>query len=245
MSRVPLTAILALCLVADARAGIIIPTGLSPGDQFRIVFVTTTTTDATSSALSYYDSLVQGDAAAAGLGTFNGSTVTWEAIGSTATVNAVSRLPTDNVPIYLADGTEVAAGGSMLWGTMPNNTYLLSPIDETATGSLVPSALVWTGTNSFGDVTNAPLGHPAVTVGSTSLAVSEASSAMTWVNFEAPEATLSLSLYGFSSVLTVPQLITPVPEPASLTLMLAGIGGLLGFRLTCRHRAAGRPAASR
>ncbi len=128
----------------------------------------------------------------------------------------------------------MAAGGSALWNSLNIN------IDETATGLVVPPELVWTGTNANGGVTNGPLGHPAVTVGSTSLAVSEASSETTWINYEAPVDNLSLSLYGFSSVLTVPE-VMETPEPASITLALVGMGVLFGARLARRRQAAARP----
>ena len=119
MNRLLVAALLALGLVANARADVMMPPGLLPGQQFRIVFVTTATTQATSSSISTYDTVVKNDvtATAPGLLTYNGSPVLYEAIGSTSTVNAISRLPADNVPIYLPDGTEVAAGGSALWNT--------------------------------------------------------------------------------------------------------------------------------
>ena len=37
---------------------IIVPPGLNPGDKYRLVFVTSTTTDATSPDISYYNSFV-------------------------------------------------------------------------------------------------------------------------------------------------------------------------------------------
>src|SRR5712692_4417970 len=88
-----------------ARAGIITPAGLNPGDQFRVVFVTDGTIDATSGLLSTYDALVSNEATAAGLTSYNGTPVTWKAIVSvSSTDDAISRLPADSVPIYLPDG---------------------------------------------------------------------------------------------------------------------------------------------
>ena len=48
----------------EARADLIIatPSGLNPGNQFRIVFLTVATTEATSSDIAYYNTFVNNDA---------------------------------------------------------------------------------------------------------------------------------------------------------------------------------------
>ena len=81
-----------------------------------MVFITTTTTTATSTSLSTYDAIVTADALVGGLGTYNSNAVTWEAIGSTEAVSAITRLPADGVPIFLPDGTEVAVVGTVICG---------------------------------------------------------------------------------------------------------------------------------
>ncbi len=58
-----------------AKADVMTPAGLVPGDTFQIVFVTSTTTTATNSDISYYDNFVTNLAGAAGLTTYNGATV--------------------------------------------------------------------------------------------------------------------------------------------------------------------------
>src|SRR5262245_60905872 len=52
---------LSLVLAVGARADVITPPGLNPGDQFRIVFVTNTLTPATSSIIGDYDAIVAAD----------------------------------------------------------------------------------------------------------------------------------------------------------------------------------------
>ncbi len=89
--RFALTLIAATSISATtASAGsIATPTGLNPGDQFRIVFVTQGTTAANSSDISTYDTFVTNQANSA---TYNGATITWQAIGSTPSVNAIDHI---------------------------------------------------------------------------------------------------------------------------------------------------------
>ena len=235
MLRASLCPFLALVLVvgfpAGARADLMTPSGLNPGDQFRIVFVYGGTTPATSPNLATYDVLVSADAVASGIGTYNGVPVTYRVIGSTSTQDAISRLPADTVPIYLPDGTEVAPSGAALWNTA--TTPLLHAIDKTATGGPGP-VFVWTGTLETGFASTFPLGDPSLwtTQGAPSLTDSN------WVN-SGPEENLDFwGLYGFSTVLTVPQ-ATVVPEPGTITLALAGIGVLAAARLARRRRLPG------
>ena len=145
-------------------AGVVLstPAGLTPGDQFRFVFVTDATTTALSVNITDYDSFVQSQAGGA---TYDGATVTWLAIGSTSVVDAIDHIGQTNTPVYLVDGTEVTTSTtpSGLWsGTIMN------PIDEDISGSIVSSD-VWTGTHSNGDGAAVYLGSPSPASGSSSL----------------------------------------------------------------------------
>jgi hypothetical protein len=219
-----LALVLALTLSPEASADLITPPGLLPGDEFRVVFLTDTVTAASSSSLSYYDSIVSGEAAAAGLATYNGSPVTWQAIVSTETTSAVSRLPADAVPIFLPDGTLVAAGGDALWSTGLAPGFPLDyPISEDAYGTVIGSAAfgpdVWTGTSWNGNTSaGGALGDSQVANGYINVGVD-------WIDSATLPAADHLPLYGFSSVLTV------TPEPGGLTLALVAFGGWMGYSL--------------
>src|SRR5215471_8873092 len=78
---------LSLSVAGEGRAApITVPPSLSPGDQYRLVFVTSTRRTATSSSIGDYNLFVTNAANTvpelAALGT------TWTAIASTATVDA-------------------------------------------------------------------------------------------------------------------------------------------------------------
>ena len=95
---------------------------LTPGSQFRYVFVTSGTRNATSTNIADYNTFVN-NAASTGSST---STIpgAWTVIGSTATVNArdnTATTGTGGVPIYRLDGALVANNYSDLWdGSIAN-----------------------------------------------------------------------------------------------------------------------------
>ena len=204
-----------LFAAGTASAGTIsTPSGLNPGDQFRTVFVTSTTTNATSSDLLSYDSFVSNDANGA---TYNGTLVTWKAIVSSATTNASDHIglqSSSTVPLYLVDGTLVSAGN--LW-----SQTLLSSIDTDLNGAQYNTAMmptqVWTGTNANGQ----SLGGISSMGGTGTVYGSTVESDLRWTMSSSADPQTTRRLYGISDVLTV---VSPVPEPS--TAMLAGLGGL-------------------
>jgi len=103
---------------AAQAALVVVPTGLNPGDQYRLVFVTSGTRNATSSNINDYNTFVTNQVTGSALATqlttagFNLGTITWKAIGSTFATSAKVNTGTDgsqpDVPIYLIDGNKVA-----------------------------------------------------------------------------------------------------------------------------------------
>jgi hypothetical protein len=128
-----------------ARADLLlVPAGLHPGDQFRVVFLSSATRDAASSDIADYDQFITGLAVAAGIDTYFGAPVTGRAIGSTAAVPAIDRLPKDfgSPPLYRLDGGLVSSSTGTLWVMGPTGL----PITVTESGVNIGGAAVWTGT---------------------------------------------------------------------------------------------------
>jgi hypothetical protein len=205
-----------------AQAGPVLstPAGLAPGTHFRFVFATDGGTTATSANITDYDNFVNMQAGGA---TYGGATISWQAIGSTSTVNAIDHIGQTNDAVYLADGTKVTTTTTStgLWsGT------LLHSINEDLSGQPPGSTSIWTGTAGSGTATANPLGSQSnpVTFGITGQTTS------LWVNTgTSSQPSFSLPLYAISSDLTA------VPEPSSwLTLGIGlGVTTLIGWS---RHR---------
>ncbi len=178
------------------------PGGLQPGDQFRFVFLTDGKTNATSPNISTYDSFVTTQAGGA---TYNGLTITWQAIGSTATVNAVDHIGSSTAGVYLASGAAVAASTTSGTNGFWSGSLLMHAIDQDLTGNTF-SKVVWTGTaksNPFGHTSVFPLGDSA---DQKAKPADSGAIDQNWIantTLGAPYTDQN-AMYGISQVLTVP-----------------------------------------
>jgi hypothetical protein len=212
---------LALCCAWNmpARADLIIatPAGLNPGDQFRIVFLTVGTTQATSSDIGYYNTFVSNDAInqAGGVGNtvvYGGTTLTWTAIASTNAVSAISNIGSFGVPVYLASGTRITPSDTVtgLW-----SGSLLAPINEFLTAPFFFNTSVWTGTLPNGTGAGSFTLGSGSEFGSTPGLSNKSNSE--WVETGATPSNFSSNMYGISQVLTA------VPEPSTCIMVVAGL----------------------
>ena len=228
---------------AAQAALVVVPPGLNPGQQFRLVFVTDGTRNATSTNINDYNAFVTNEALGSislptALSTalttagFNPGTITWNAIASTATVAARDNTGTNpssgtGVPIYIINGNKIADNNADLW-----DGYIPSPIFATPNdGNLFNN--VWTGSLSDGSgavAQSSPLGAVSVYYPNSTYGNSGANYG-NWINAGDGNYSQLFQMYGLSSILTVPTPPSPpspvpVPEPSSL-LGLITLGGLM------------------
>jgi hypothetical protein len=194
-------------IIAPATFGVpvTVPPGLNPGDQYRLAFVTSTTTTASSdisSGNTFVTNVANGVPELAALGT------TWKAIGSTGSIDARDNTGTNpsstGVPIFRMDGARVANNNADLW-----DGFIINLVQTTETGS-IRSALVFTGTASNGTrfVGSTLSGGSKVMLGNTNL-----SNNSDWIATGISDfGFVGYSFYGMSGVLTV------VPEPSAIFL---------------------------
>jgi hypothetical protein len=228
MRRQLLVALLLTCSTADVSVGqfqIQTPAGLSPGDEFRIVFVTDGTTAATSPNISTYNSFVNSQADGA---IYNGTVVSWSAIASTNTTSAISNIGTFNVPVYLSNGTLVSTsdGANGLWSSIGPTGGITTDL----LGNPEDREYVFTGTGTDGFATGSPLGN---LTGNTAQIGNGGVPGPTWIdNGLVYSLTGSLQMYGISEELTVPY---ASPEPGTLTIVLVTMGVAVGCTLRRRR----------
>ncbi len=207
------------------------PSGLNTGDHFRFIFVTGSTTAATSSDITTYDTFVRNSVSSLyGTVTYGGSAITnWLAVGSTPTVNAKNHLGgySSSVSVWLPNGTRVASSLDTATGGLWSGT-LAHEIDQYLDGSSTNEVFrlrTWTGSANTGlafagyelgtnnrdvvwGVTNAPAGG--------------------WMFYDVSPKTDSYAMFAVS-----PELIVQgVPEPSTCAMALAGLacGGYSMFR---------------
>jgi hypothetical protein len=128
------------------------PTGLSPGESYRFAFVTDGTVSQNSSNIGDYNGFVNSQAGGA---TYDGSLITWFAIGSTSSINAIENISHSATPVYLADGTLITSSvtSTGLW-----SGSLLHPIDEDLSGAPQKYLAAYTGTDTSVVASSHPLG---------------------------------------------------------------------------------------
>ena len=234
-------AVAALASVAAQAMPVTVPAGLNPGDTYRLAFVTSTTTNADSTDINFYNQFVT-DAAnlspeLAALGT------TWTAIASTATDDVryntstltLAEGGTRSAPIYGTDGYLIAADNDEFWQVsfpFPGRRNPLFHLDEngitTAPGEGPWS--VWTGGRS-------QLASPyTFQLGSTDrifLGIIGRPDDGWWVSTSVLPGG-ERPLYAISGFLTVPA--SMMTEHATFTIFTLGIVGLGLAGCRRRHR---------
>ena len=182
----------------------IIPSGISGGQSFRLLFVTSTTTAATSTSISTYNTFVQGRAATnANLKNAAGASFSGEfrAIVSTSTTDARDNTATTGtgVPIYWLGGAKVADNyGDFYDGSWDSVAYKFESGSSTTRTRLE----VFTGSNTDGTKHSFPAGAATVNFGRLVVFQGQPIRPLS-IGGGAKNASSSSALYGLSPVLTV------------------------------------------
>jgi len=229
VSGVALAATLGTAGAAQA-ALVVVPTDLAPGAQYRLVFVTDGTRDATSTNINDYNNFVTNQVTGSALANAlsgAGLTTTWKAIGSTASVAARDNTGTNpsstGVPIYLINGNKVANNNADLW-----DGSIQTAINITQNDSASGLPQVFTGTITNG--TNQEITTVLGSGGNVLYGNNGDMETNLWIWDDQTFGEELRSFYGMSGVLTVPGNQPPapvtVPEPSSL-LGYITLGGLM------------------
>lgn len=202
------------------------PPGLEPGDQYRLLFVTSATRDATSTDIADYNDFVQQVAHAAPVVSSWG--LSWSVVGSTEAVDARTNTGTDygdgsdgyGVPVYRLDGVKLVPDYRGLWEPIdfpvsvpggPNLTEL-GAVLEPEPDSIEVEA--YTGTTMFGVVDE---GFHLGSVGSVSTGLVNAPENPEWFSRLSISSQAQLPFYAMSEVLTA------IPEPSCSTMLFIGM----------------------
>lgn len=199
------------------------PAGLNPGDQYRLIFMTSGTIVPSTTSLSVYNNFVNTQAGLSG-SLVSGLSTTWTAIVSNTATGARTNTnsdPTPNgltgVPIYLVNGaTRIADNYDDLWDGAIAAPVGLTQFATVPTGGLIDN-MAWTGTNQDGTPS---IGFQAFTMGTGSIVAGFGSETSNyWVSASligvSSDPHYAGHLYALSGVLTV------VPEPTSGSLLAA------------------------
>ena len=151
----------------------LLPSGVNPGQQFRLLFVTDATSQSTTTNLSAYGNFVRNRVANHGHADIRAHASGFEVVGSTPSVDAHVQTGTGsdvrtqwNTPIYWLNGSKIAGYHADFWD---GSWQAQARTDARAADGAAPSPLgrhIWTGTQNGGTKSDHPMGNsPNVTYG--------------------------------------------------------------------------------
>ena len=146
----------------------LVPSGLVAGNQFRLLFVSSTTRDATSTSIGDYNSHVQ-SAAAAGHADIPSHSSGFKAVACTGSTDATSNTSTTGtgVPIYWLNGNKVADDYADFYDGSWDDE--MNPKNESGTAQAVLDSAM--ETDIFTGCENAGTRHFSYNLGSTVVSV--------------------------------------------------------------------------
>jgi hypothetical protein len=181
-------------LPQGAYAQLPIPEGLNTGDKYHLIFNSSSSTDATSGDISYYNAIVQDDANTAEIGQSEG--VLWKALASTSSVHARDNAVIGGTtPVYNMNLELVATGHDDMWDGSVGSSLAWN---ESGTSNFDDA---WTGSHTDGTAAiGLTLGGNVAWCGKPE---SSSTSPELWINRMAPPVSWTFQLYALSEELTV------------------------------------------
>ena len=226
--------------------------GVDVGGKFRLLIVTSTALNASTTVMDSYNGIIR-DSVAAGHTDIRPYSHLFNALGSTALVDAIDNTKTTHtttdmgVPIYYLNGAKVADNYSDFYdGTWDSH----DPTNELGTSS--SAMAVWTGSQSNGMKHANPLGNRTSTTvrmgNPTSIVSGDVLSATLIRNHTFKDRSYPLPFYGLSPVFVVRALSAPdMPQDLTATQGVASVrlawaapksdGGSPIIRYEYRHEA--------
>ena len=208
----------------------LIPDGLGPEDEFRLLFVTDSTRDGSSGNISHYNSHVQGQAGRMHLASLIREHAShYRVVGGTAAVSAranTNMTGNGGPPIYWVNGDKVADNyGDFYDGGWDSYNWV------TQTGHAdSDSANVWTGSKNDGSIAANHLGNSRVNSAKLTRSTGTAHNGSPLAGSNDGAGT-SQGFYGISPIFKVKRPITISATPASAkegaqrTLTVSTTGG--------------------
>ena len=178
------------------------PSGISGGERFRLIFITSTTRDMSATGIGTYNTFVQGRAAA-GHTAIRPYSSTFRVLGSTSTVDARDNTSTRGsrgVPIYWLNGPKVADTYADFYDGSWDNQR--ADLNRNESGTAQQANNVGTGSN--GDGTK----HTSNHFGEASVQMGQPHSSRDPVSYNAGTSNTLVRFYGLSPVFVV----TPPPD---------------------------------
>ena len=232
--------LMATMAVPATPAAIFTPPALAPGTQYRIVFITSTSHDAQSTLIADYNTFVN-NAANAGGSILQPLMATWSVIGSTDAVSAITNIGgASSLPMYLLDGTFVASGTTDLF-----DGSIAAAINIDELGNTSAGGDVYTGSNADGTIDS--FGHALGSIMNMHSEIGNVGSLTSGVFLHQTNRAFNLTrpFYGISSTLTVPAAPPAgVPEPGTITMMVAGAFLMMGAKRYQRHATRANPGTT-
>lgn len=216
------------CVAADLVRQ---PNGLQVGDQYRLLFTTSESRDATATEIEVYNEFVQSVADASPVVGDWGlewkavartpATTAWGNSGTDPAENGLDRIPEeDRIPVYRVDGEQIWFDYQHMWNFLNDVAFVDLSVTELGTKA---APLVWTGTLDGNVAGSSPLASETPFLGESN------SAGQPWNNGGFTDLRTELyPLYAISEVITV------VPEPSSFSFALLSLLTVLLVTRTTR-----------